>query len=84
MTSRAAERSTDCRLFIRYCGAFAIFCCNNRARVQRLTPDNDGEGITVGYGMYEKLECVEQFCYLGDMIGAGGGAEDAWMIESKD
>jgi len=24
-----------------------------------------------------KLECVDKFCYLGDMIGAGGGAEDA-------
>ena len=22
-------------------------------------------------------ECVTKFCYLGDMIGAGGGAEDA-------
>ena len=25
----------------------------------------------------EKLECVEKFCYLGDMIGAGGGVEEA-------
>jgi len=25
----------------------------------------------------EKLECVDRFCYLGDMIGAGGGAEEA-------
>ena len=24
-----------------------------------------------------KLECVSKFCYLGDMIGAGGGAEEA-------
>ena len=24
-----------------------------------------------------KLECVEKFCYLGDMIQAGGGAEEA-------
>ena len=24
-----------------------------------------------------KLECVDKFCYLGDMIGAGGGAEEA-------
>ena len=24
-----------------------------------------------------KLESVEKFCYLGDMIGAGGGARDA-------
>ena len=25
----------------------------------------------------DKLECVDKFCYLGDMIGAGGGAEEA-------
>jgi hypothetical protein len=25
----------------------------------------------------ESLECVENFCYLGDMLGSGGGAEDA-------
>ena len=24
-----------------------------------------------------RLECVGKFCYLGDMVGAGGGAEDA-------
>ena len=23
------------------------------------------------------LECVGMFCYLGDMIGSGGGAEEA-------
>ena len=23
------------------------------------------------------LECVDKFCYLGDMIGAGGGVEAA-------
>src|ERR1051325_7958622 len=23
------------------------------------------------------LECVDRFCYLGDMIGAGGGVEEA-------
>ena len=23
------------------------------------------------------VECVEKFCYLGDMIGCGGGAEEA-------
>ena len=24
-----------------------------------------------------KLECVPKFCYLGDTLGAGGGAEEA-------
>jgi len=23
----------------------------------------------------DKLECVDKFCYLGDLIGAGGGTE---------
>ena len=31
----------------------------------------------VEIGVNEKLECVEKFCYLGDMIGAGGGAGEA-------
>jgi len=25
----------------------------------------------------QKFECVEKFCYLGDVIGAGGGADEA-------
>ena len=25
----------------------------------------------------DTLECVEKFCYLGDMIGSRGGAEEA-------
>jgi len=28
-------------------------------------------------GSLDKLECVEKFCYLGEMIGKGGGAEEA-------
>jgi len=28
-------------------------------------------------GQFGRLECVDKFCYLGDMIGAGGGAEEA-------
>jgi hypothetical protein len=31
----------------------------------------------VDMGEDGKIELVERFCYLGDMIGAGGGAEDA-------
>src|SRR5664279_3605061 len=26
---------------------------------------------------FSKLECVEKFCYLRDVIGAGGGADEA-------
>jgi hypothetical protein len=31
--------------------------------------------VTIGDDI--KLECVTKFCYLGDMVGAGGGAEEA-------
>ena len=31
----------------------------------------------VKIGVNDTLECVEKFCYLGDMIGSGGGAEEA-------
>jgi len=24
----------------------------------------------------DKMECVDKFCYLGDLIGAGGGTEE--------
>jgi hypothetical protein len=39
-----------------------------------------GQTVTreeVDMGEDGKMELVEQFCYLGDMIGAGGGAEEA-------
>ena len=29
-----------------------------------------------------KLECVTKFCYLGDTLGAGGGAEEAARSQS--
>jgi len=38
-----------------------------KIEAQQLLPLGDGQS----------LECVEKFCYLGDMIGAGGGAEEA-------
>src|SRR5207244_7670954 len=38
--------------------------------VKRLEPLLNGEGRG-------GLECVTKFCYLRDMVGAGGGAEDA-------
>ena len=33
--------------------------------------------VELELGESDKLECVNKFCYLGDMIGAGGGAEEA-------
>ena len=43
-------------------------------------PDKMGE-LALGHG--DKLEYVDRFCYLGDMIGAGGGAEDAARTRVK-
>ena len=31
----------------------------------------------ISLGLDMKLECVEKFCYLGELIGAGGRAEEA-------
>ena len=31
----------------------------------------------------DSLECVDKFCYLGDMIGSGGAAEDASSMRVK-
>ena len=31
----------------------------------------------------DTLECVDKFCYLGDMIGSGGAAEDAPSMRVK-
>ncbi len=30
------------------------------------------------------LDCVENFCYLGDLIGVGGGAEEASRNRGKN
>ena len=35
------------------------------------------EDISIGPEREQKLACVDKFCYLVDMIGAGGGAEEA-------
>jgi len=34
------------------------------------------QGTSVSDGM-DQYYCVDKFCYLGDMIGAGGGSEEA-------
>ena len=45
--------------------------CTNDVHVQSSGP------AVISLGMDQKLECVGAFRYLGDMIGVGGGAEDA-------
>ena len=44
---------------------------------------SQAEKRKIEIGVNEKLECVEQFCYLGDMIGAGGGAEEASRARTR-
>ena len=39
-----------------------------------MTPE-DPQQILLGDD--QSLDCVDKFCYLGDMIAAGGGAEEA-------
>ena len=46
--------------------------CDTSAQVERME-----------IGANEKQECVELFCYLGDMIGAGGGAEEASRARTR-
>ena len=46
-------------------------CANGPVEMERQ------KEISLGVDSGEKLDCVEKFCYLGDMIGAGGGAEEA-------
>ena len=48
--------------------------CDITSRVERTEIEID---------VTDKLECVEQFCYLGDMTGAGGGVEDASRVRNR-
>jgi len=40
------------------------------------------QGTSVSDAM-DQYDCVDQFCYLGDMIGAGGGSEEASIARVK-
>jgi len=31
----------------------------------------------------DKMKCIEKFCYLGDLIGASGGAEEASRVRLR-
>ena len=57
------------------------FCCkacaNGHVEIERR------KEISLGVYSGEKLDCVEKFSYLGDMIGAGGGAEEASRARAK-
>ena len=45
--------------------------------VSEIQNDQRDEQKEIDMGEDGKLELVQQFCYLGDMIGAGGGSEEA-------
>jgi hypothetical protein len=50
------------------------YCCS-RCKGGNPVRSDVLQQISLGAG--QDLECVDRFCYLGDMIGAGGGAGDA-------
>ena len=47
------------------------------AKCVRCSPVRFEELKEISLGTDLRLECVVKFCYLGDVVGAGGGAEDA-------
>jgi hypothetical protein len=52
------------------------FCCKKCVEGnQTQTQVQTARDLVLGPG--EKLECVDKFCYLGDMLGSGGGVEVA-------
>jgi len=40
------------------------------------------QGTSISDGM-DQYDCVNKFCYLGDIIGAGGGSEEASRTRVK-
>ena len=50
-------------------------CSNCVGGVTTVTAE--GSELKLSNESGDKLECVNKFCYLGDMIGSGGGAEEA-------
>ena len=47
------------------------------------TPVDIGGLREVSIGQNDKLECVEKFCYLEDMIGSGGGCRGSIKGKSE-
>ena len=46
-----------------------------------LTPNLAAKGFKLDVDV--ELESVDKFCYLGDMIGAGGGVEEATRVRTR-
>lgn len=40
----------------------------------------DVAGNEVVISSFDQVKCMDKFCYLGDMIGSGGGAEEESLI----
>jgi hypothetical protein len=81
-------RCTDCKAWIhkRCSGVLGRLLDGSDYRCKRCISGNSAQlevlkEISLGSG--KKLECVEKFCYLGDMIGAGGGAEEASRVRVR-
>ena len=52
-------------------------CCTSRAELE----EQDAKEVILEDGTW--LEMVDKFCYLGDMIGAAGGAKDASRTRAR-
>ena len=75
---------TSCKAWIhkRCSGIKGILTQVHQYRCVKCKSGEDPAGVPVmmrqmSLGNGQDLECVEEFCYLGDMIGAGGGAGEA-------
>ena len=60
----------------------ASFQCEScRANITKCGEGQEKREVLLGQEC--KVECVDSFCYLGDTIGSGGGAEDAARTRVK-
>jgi hypothetical protein len=52
-------------------------------QAQKLKPISEEQVVELVLGNAWKLECVDRFCYLGDMLEVGGGVEEATKARVK-
>ena len=78
---RNSIQCTSCKVWIhkRCSGIKGSLTQVHQYRCRKCESGEDPVGVPemlrqISLGEGQNLECVEEFCYLGDMIGAGGGA----------
>ena len=62
------------------CGKWIYKRCSNTVGK---TPNTEHHKASLMLEAGVEFECVDRFCYLGDMIGAGGGAELASIVRVR-